>query len=1377
MSNLPLGKEYIGIAYNKETPIESDNPSDYTWSKFKGDQGIPGQQGEQGTPGVNGSDGKTYYTWIKYALDERGTGITDNPAGMAYIGVSYNNLSPVESNNPSDYAWSKIKGEDGEDGRDGIPGKDGQDGKTYYTWIRYADDINGNGISNSSVGKTYIGIAYNRDTQTESNNPKDYAWSLIKGEQGVPGINGEDGKTYFTWIKYSKYPDGREMQDDPADMKYMGIAYNKDTQTESTNPRDYAWSLIKGQDGTTFYTWIRYADDEFGNGMSDSSANKEYIGIAYNMPTQQESTNPSDYTWTRIKGDQGLPGAPGSDGVSLYTWVKYADDNMGTGMSDSPEGKAWLGLAFNKEVQQESNDYREYNWSKIKGETGADGKPGADGDIGDFPDTLPAVPTITVNSMFATIALAWTYESKVYYEYELYASQTKDFTPNVSNLLFKGQASAFLHEVKPSQTWYYRVRAVNSHGRATAFSAQASGSTFKLTNDNIENYIEELAIGQALIKDLNADKIVAGKVKGIYVDAKELTVTDGSGKRTLYVDSYGRVYLDVSQLQINSSNVETEQGALNKIEEAKNETDRKIEQEVNGLNGAINNLDNYVNGAFRDGILTEAEKEVIREHLKIVQREKEDVTAQVEALKVSVELRNTTELTNLNNKQTAFNTAYTNLYNAMKNIIDTGAGSYDTQMTAYKAKVAELRTAMQTANEKVSQVKANTVENNINSQIENMQNSVNKELGELSDAIANVKDDVISSIEDGILDDVEKAKIEASLRALASEKADVDQEYKTVYANPDLIDITGATCKTNLKTKYDTYVTRYNELVNYINVALGASTVTTNMKNNINTGFTNHDVALGAFKAELQVAINFIATRKTNIAISSAKTYTDAQIKVQSDRITATVSSVTELKGQVSSQQSSIELLSNKITSKVDASGVKSIIEQSPNSVKIGFNGITDSIVMSSEGMDFKTTGGLLHTRIRNGTLNFLKLDGSSSLGSFRRSRWANNEHIEGLSCSMDEQTTFGVSFRNGNVYTAKFIVSNTNFGDITEGTNIYTRLNLHGAPIIDGGTINCSSVSCVSVMTSSSIKAVGAIASDSFIQADGNLRSVNGNIYANNGSIYAPKGEISGKIIIGTNATITALSAGTIDATSRIITNSYVSAGTSVSASTFIQADGNLRSVNGHIYANTGNIYASSGNIFASSGQVKSNTVYANSWVSGTQFITHTAVALVDEKTRSISNVEVETEATMSMTPNIEHIGSAEVIDGECVVQLPLPLTRFGTNYVIQITPIGLGNIYVAEKNSDSFVVKGDDLEFDYVIKLRKAKLPARLRNKVVAEIPDMQDTEIIQEQVEAKLPNPISELDIPLTEEFYEELADEPAKEPEIVPDVLIFREEDMY
>ena len=75
----------------------------------------------------------------------------------------------------------------GTDGINGVPGQNGADGQTYYTWIRYADDVNGTGISNSSAGKAYIGIAYNKETSTESNNPKDYAWTRIKGDDGKPG--------------------------------------------------------------------------------------------------------------------------------------------------------------------------------------------------------------------------------------------------------------------------------------------------------------------------------------------------------------------------------------------------------------------------------------------------------------------------------------------------------------------------------------------------------------------------------------------------------------------------------------------------------------------------------------------------------------------------------------------------------------------------------------------------------------------------------------------------------------------------------------------------------------------------------------------------------------------------------------------------------------------------------------------------------------------------------------------------------------------------------------------------------------------------------------------------------------------------------------
>ena len=149
-------------------------------------------------------------------------------------------------------AWLKqvAEGTAGATGPQGVPGTPGKDGITYYTWIRYADNAQGGGISNNPTGKTYIGFAYNKTTAVESNNPSDYTWSEIKGEQGVPGVAGADGKTYYTWIAYSDNADGTGMYQQPNDnTKYIGIAVNKETVTESSNPSDYTWSLFKGKDG------------------------------------------------------------------------------------------------------------------------------------------------------------------------------------------------------------------------------------------------------------------------------------------------------------------------------------------------------------------------------------------------------------------------------------------------------------------------------------------------------------------------------------------------------------------------------------------------------------------------------------------------------------------------------------------------------------------------------------------------------------------------------------------------------------------------------------------------------------------------------------------------------------------------------------------------------------------------------------------------------------------------------------------------------------------------------------------------------------------------------------------------------------------------
>lgn len=71
--------------------------------------------------------------------------------------------------------------------------------------------------------------------------------------------NGKDGVSadskYF-WVKYSQNPDGSDLTDDPNGAIYIGIAYNKDSIIESEIPSDYSWSKIQGDNGVDAYTVI-----------------------------------------------------------------------------------------------------------------------------------------------------------------------------------------------------------------------------------------------------------------------------------------------------------------------------------------------------------------------------------------------------------------------------------------------------------------------------------------------------------------------------------------------------------------------------------------------------------------------------------------------------------------------------------------------------------------------------------------------------------------------------------------------------------------------------------------------------------------------------------------------------------------------------------------------------------------------------------------------------------------------------------------------------------------------------------------------------------------------------------------------------------------
>lgn len=420
------GKTYMGIAYNQTTkqPVLTD-PSIYTWVKVVGEQGIAGE------PGKNGL---TSFFHVRYADVPNPTANQLRKDTGKYIGT-YVDYILEDSTDPTKYTWRKFQGDDGEDGADGIAGNDGADGETSYLHIAYATSADGKtGFSTTNaVDKTYIG-QYVDFTKADSTDPAKYRWSKFqgpkgdkgdpgeqglrglqgeKGEQGIQGPKGENGKTTYTHIAYANSSDGKvgfSVSDSERD--YIGM-YVDDVEKDSTDPTKYAWSKIKGADGTqgiqgkpgsdgkTPYLHIAYAtsaDGKTGFSVTESTG-KTYIGV-YTDYVQADSTNPAKYKWTKIQGPQGaqglqgiqgpqgergIAGKDGQNGATTYFHIKYSAVSSPTSASQMTEvPNTYIGTYVDF-IEADSNDPAKYTWYRfqgLQGEKGTQGIPGENGSDG-----------------------------------------------------------------------------------------------------------------------------------------------------------------------------------------------------------------------------------------------------------------------------------------------------------------------------------------------------------------------------------------------------------------------------------------------------------------------------------------------------------------------------------------------------------------------------------------------------------------------------------------------------------------------------------------------------------------------------------------------------------------------------------------------------------------------------------------------------------------------------------------------------------------------------------------------------------------------------------------------------------------------------------
>ncbi|MEC2202490.1 phage tail spike protein [Bacillus subtilis] len=151
---------------------------------------------------------------------------------------------------------------------------------------------------------------------------------------------------------------------------------------------------------------------------------------------------------------------------------------------------------------------------------------------GSFPDIIPKVPSnVTVKGLFSGTSITWDYDPSSYIAaYEVYGSQTTGFTPSIENRLWRGKQSGCLHEnAGVDNVWYYRIRAVNYHGKASEFTAEFSAKTQRIMTDDIlfgavttEKLADLTITAEKLSTTLQGQNLLAGSMLRNYDETYRL---------------------------------------------------------------------------------------------------------------------------------------------------------------------------------------------------------------------------------------------------------------------------------------------------------------------------------------------------------------------------------------------------------------------------------------------------------------------------------------------------------------------------------------------------------------------------------------------------------------------------------------------------------------------------------------------------------------------------------------------------------------------------------------------------------------------------------------------------------------------------------------
>ena len=185
--------------------------------------------------------------------------------------------------------------------------------------------------------------------------------------------------------------------------------------------------------------------------------------------------------------------------------------------------------------------------------------------------------------------------------------------------------------------------------------------------------------------------------------------TDVDSKYTTFTSNYNNFYaaVEAANKSIQDKLKGYSDNAQMVADQASNNASQAME-DANEAKEAVTSLNDYVDGAFADGIISEAEAKAIEKYINIVNQTKKDIDSTYSVLYNNSFLTGTAKQ-NLYSAKSLFNTATSNLISAINSAIadgkttETEKNNVDSKYESFNSAYASLATAIENANKAIQE--------------------------------------------------------------------------------------------------------------------------------------------------------------------------------------------------------------------------------------------------------------------------------------------------------------------------------------------------------------------------------------------------------------------------------------------------------------------------------------------------------------------------------------------------------------------------------------------------------------------------------------------------------------------------------------------------